>query len=104
MTSARKLARLFEKAGFQTELVRHERLFPNVGVAPRAFMTLERYLDFLPHCAFVHYILRRPARGMSATACDAAADLPAGGSPSSAPIEVMHVITSLDVGGAERPC
>ena len=55
MTSARRLERLFEKAGFQTELVRHERLFPNVGVAFRSLMTLERYLDFLPRCAFVHY-------------------------------------------------
>ena len=55
VTSARRLERLFEKAGFQTELVRHERLFPNVGVAFRSLMTLERYLDFLPRCAFVHY-------------------------------------------------
>ena len=55
VTSARRLARLFEKAGFRTELVRHERLFPNVGVASRTLMTLERHLDFLPRCAFVHY-------------------------------------------------
>ena len=55
VTSARRLERLFEKAGFQTELVRHERLFPNVGVASRTLETLERGLDFLPRCAFVHY-------------------------------------------------
>ena len=55
VTSARRLERLFEKAGFQTELVRHERLFPNVSVASQSLMTLERYLDFLPRCAFVHY-------------------------------------------------
>ena len=55
VTSARSLARLFEGAGFQTELVRHERLFPNMGVAPQALMMLERCLKFLPRCAFVHY-------------------------------------------------
>ena len=55
VTTVRRLERLFEKAGFQTELVRHERLFPNVGVASRTLMTLERHLDFLPRCAFVHY-------------------------------------------------
>ena len=55
VTSARSLARLFEGAGFQTELVRHERLFPNVGVAPQVLMMLERRLEFLPRCAFVHY-------------------------------------------------
>ena len=55
VTSARSLARLFEKAGFRTEFVRHERLFPNVGVAPRTLMMLERCLDFLPRWAFVHY-------------------------------------------------
>ena len=33
VTSVRSLARLFEEAGFRAELVRHERLFPNVGVA-----------------------------------------------------------------------
>ena len=55
VTSARRLERLFEKAGFQTELVRHERLFPNLGVAPRTLMMLERRLDFLPRSAFVHY-------------------------------------------------
>ena len=46
VTSARKLARLFEKAGFETELVRHERLFPNAGVAPRALIMLEQLLSF----------------------------------------------------------
>ena len=55
VTSARSLARLFEQAGFHTELVRHERLFPNMGVAPQALMMLERCLKFLPRCAFVHY-------------------------------------------------
>lgn len=55
VTSARRLARLFEEVGFETELVRHERLFPNVGVAPRTLMMLERRLDFLPRYAFVHY-------------------------------------------------
>ena len=55
VSSARKLARLFEKAGFETELVRHERLFPNAGVAPRALIMLEQLLSFLPRCAFVHY-------------------------------------------------
>ena len=55
VTGARSLARLFERAGFKTELVRHERLFPNVGVAPRTLMMFERRLDFLPRCAFVHY-------------------------------------------------
>ena len=55
VTSAGRLEWLFEKAGFQTELVRHERLFPNMGVAPRTLMALEDYLDFLPRCAFVHY-------------------------------------------------
>ena len=55
MTSARSLTRLFEGAGFQTELVRHERLFPNVGVVPQTLMMLERCLDFLPRSAFVHY-------------------------------------------------
>ena len=53
--SARNLARLFEGVGFQTEIVRHERLFPNAGVAPRILMMLERILAFLPRCAFVHY-------------------------------------------------
>ena len=53
--SARNLTRLFEGVGFRTELVRHERLFPNVGVAPQTLMWLERRLDFLPRCAFVHY-------------------------------------------------
>ena len=38
---------------------------------------------------------------MSVAACDAAAGLPAGAGASGAPIAVMHVITSLDVGGAE---
>ena len=55
VTSARRLERLFERAGFRTELVRHERLFPNSGVAPRTLMMLERRLDFLPRGAFVHY-------------------------------------------------
>ena len=55
VTSARRLARLFEEAGFQTELVRHERLFPNLGVAPQTFIMLERRLGFLPRWAFVHY-------------------------------------------------
>ena len=55
VTSARRLARLFERAGFQTELVRREGLFPNLGVAPRTLTMLERLLDFLPRCAFVHY-------------------------------------------------
>ena len=55
VTSARNLARLFEGVGFQTEFVRHERLFPNMGVAPQTLMMLERRLDFLPRCAFVHY-------------------------------------------------
>ena len=55
VTSAWRLERLFERAGFQTELVRHERLFPNVGVASRTLMTLERHLELLPRCAFVHY-------------------------------------------------
>ena len=48
VTSARSLTRLFEEAGFRTELVRHERLFPNLGVAPRTLTKLERRLDFLP--------------------------------------------------------
>ena len=56
VTSARRLARQFEKAGFETELVRHERLFPNAGVAPRAMIALEQLLNFLPRCAFVHYV------------------------------------------------
>ena len=55
VTSARSLARLFEGAGFRTELVRHERLFPNVGLAPWTLTMLERRLSFLPRCAFVHY-------------------------------------------------
>ena len=55
VTSARSLARLFQQAGFQTELVRHERLFPNMGVAPQTLMMLERCLNFLPRWAFVHY-------------------------------------------------
>ena len=55
VTSGRSLARLFEEAGFRAEFVRHERLFPNVGVAPQVLMMLERRLEFLPHCAFVHY-------------------------------------------------
>ena len=55
VTSARRLARQFERSGFQTELVRHERLFPNLGMAPRTLKMLERRLDFLPRCAFVHY-------------------------------------------------
>ena len=55
VTSAVRLARLFGNAGFQTELVRHERLFPNLGVAPQALMALERFLNFVPRCAFVHY-------------------------------------------------
>ena len=38
---------------------------------------------------------------MSAAACDAAAGLPADAGASGTPIAVMHVITSLDVGGAE---
>ena len=55
VTSAREVTRLFEDAGFQTELVRHERLFPQLGVAPRTLMMLERRLRFLPRYAFVHY-------------------------------------------------
>ena len=55
VTSARRLLRLFEREGFRTELVRHERLFPNLGAMPRTLMTLERGLTFLPRCAFVHY-------------------------------------------------
>lgn len=55
VTSARRLARLFERAGFETELVRHERLFPNLGVTPQALMTVERCLNRLPRFAFVHY-------------------------------------------------
>ena len=55
VTSARRLARQFEKVGFRTELVRHERLFPNLGVAPSVLMMLERCLGFLPPCVFVHY-------------------------------------------------
>ena len=55
VTYARSLERLFERAGFRTELVRHERLFPNLGMAPRTLMMLERRLDFLPRSAFVHY-------------------------------------------------
>ena len=31
VTSARRLARLFETVGFRTEHIRHEGLFPNVG-------------------------------------------------------------------------
>lgn len=61
VTSARRLARLFEDRGFETEWVRHERLFPNLGVAPHALMTLERGLKFLPRFSFVHfsYVARR---------------------------------------------
>jgi len=55
VTSARSLARLFEKAGFRSEFVRHERLFPNAGMVPRTLMMLERCLDFLPRWGFVHY-------------------------------------------------
>ena len=55
ITSAQRTARLFEKEGFETEFIRHERLFPNLGVMPRALMTLERRLTSLPRCAFVHY-------------------------------------------------
>ena len=45
----------FEEAGSQTELVRHERLFPNVSVAPQILMMVELRLNCLPGCAFVHY-------------------------------------------------
>ena len=55
VTSAGRLARLFGDAGFRTELVRHERLFPNLGMAPDALMALERLLTFAPRSAFVHY-------------------------------------------------
>lgn len=55
ITSARRLVRLFEDRGFETEFVRHERLFPNLGMAPRALMALERGLQFLPRPSFVHY-------------------------------------------------
>ena len=55
VTSAPRTIRLFEKEGFETESIRHERLFPNLGVMPRTLMALERRLTFLPRCAFVHY-------------------------------------------------
>lgn len=55
VTSAGRLVRLLGNAGFQTELVRHERLFPNLNVAPHALIALERLLNFMPRCAFVHY-------------------------------------------------
>ena len=55
VTSARRTMRLFEKEGFETESIRHERLFPNLGAMPRTLMALERRLTFLPRCAFVHY-------------------------------------------------
>ena len=55
VTSARHTVRLFEKEGFETESIRHERLFPNLGAMPRILMALERRLTFLPRCAFVHY-------------------------------------------------
>ena len=55
VTSARHLVGLFEKNGFDTELVRHERLFPNLGAMPRTLMAIERCLAFLPRFAFVHY-------------------------------------------------
>ena len=45
--------------------------------------------------------LRRPARGVTVAARDAATGPPAETGASGKPIEVMHVITSLDVGGAE---
>ena len=106
VTSAPRLARQFERSGFQTELIRYERLFPNLGMAPRTLKMLERRLDFLPRCAFVHYILRRTARSMSDAASDTAPALSAEAVASGATIAAMHVITSLDVGGAETvlPC
>jgi len=55
VTSARRLVGLFEKNGFETELVRHERLFPNLGTMPRTLLALERSLPFLPRFAFAHY-------------------------------------------------
>ena len=55
ITSAHRLARLFERAGFRTELVRHERLFPEPGCGAADPSMLERRLDFLPRWAFVHY-------------------------------------------------
>ena len=55
VTGAGYLVGLFEKNGFVTELVRHERLFPNLGTMPRHLMALERFLAFLPRFAFVHY-------------------------------------------------
>ena len=55
VTSVRRLARLFEEAGFQAEFVRHDRLFPNLGMAPRVLTMLESRLAFLPRCAFAQY-------------------------------------------------
>ena len=55
VTSARNMVQLFRRAGFETELVRHERLFPNLGMAPRTLTMLERCLRPLPRFAFVHY-------------------------------------------------
>ena len=55
VTSARRLVGLFEKTGFETVRVRHERLFPNLGTMPRTLLALERCLQFLPRFCFAHY-------------------------------------------------
>ncbi len=48
-------ARLSGNAGFPTELVHHERPFPNPGVAPNAPVALERLPTFVPRGAFIRH-------------------------------------------------
>ena len=55
ITSATRLARLFEKERFETVCIHHHRLFPNMGVLPHILMTLERRLRVLPRLAYVQY-------------------------------------------------
>ena len=55
ITSARRLARLFEKEGFKTESIHHYRVFPNLGILPRILLKLESNLNFLPRFAFIQY-------------------------------------------------
>lgn len=55
ITTAGSVARLFEQNGLVTETLCHERLYPNLGIAPNLLIASERWLSFLPRFSYVHY-------------------------------------------------
>ena len=101
VTSARRLARLFEEVGFETELVSPRATVSQYGGCAANVDDARTPSGFLPRYAFVPLCLRRSAREMTVAPRDAETGLPADAGATNTPIEVIHVITSPDVGGAE---